>query len=44
MAGKGRGGDGLKYLGVRSGRKWWEARLTWVDPLDVAELHVGRKG
>jgi integrase len=33
MAGKGRGGDGLKYLGVRNGRKWWEARLKWIDPL-----------
>ncbi len=33
MAGKGRGGDGLTYLGVRNGKKWWRARLEWIDPL-----------
>lgn len=27
----GRGGDGVKFLGVRDGERWWEARLTWTD-------------
>jgi hypothetical protein len=31
MAGKGRGGDGLTYLGVRDGKKWWRARMVWMD-------------
>jgi len=29
----GRAGLGLKYLGVRKdGKKWWSARLYWIDP------------
>jgi integrase len=31
VAGKGRGGDGLTYLGLRNGERWWQARLTWID-------------
>lgn len=27
----GRKGIGLKYLGLRNGKKWWQARLFWVD-------------
>lgn len=32
MAGKGRGGDGVDYLGLRDGKKWWRLRLEWTDP------------
>jgi integrase len=32
MGAKGRDGEGLKYLGLRNGRKWWEARLPYIDP------------
>lgn len=27
----GRGADGVTYLGLRNGRKWWLARLYWTD-------------
>ncbi len=32
MAGKGKDGDGLTYIGLRGGKRWWEARLTFTDP------------
>jgi integrase len=33
--GAGRAGDGVKYLGVRHGVKWWQARLVWIDPYSL---------
>jgi integrase len=32
VAGKGRDGDGIKPLGAKNGRKWFEVRLTYTDP------------
>jgi len=31
MAERGRNASGVKYLGLRKGRKWWCARIYWVD-------------
>lgn len=37
-----RKGDGIKYLGLREGKKWWLARLFWLDPLTGAEREAQR--
>lgn len=31
MTAKNKKGDGLRYLGLRKGKKWWRARLYWLD-------------
>lgn len=37
MAKANRKGDGLEYLGLRDGKKWWRSRLYWLDPMTGKE-------
>jgi integrase len=43
MAGKGRGGDGIRALGVIRGVRWWEIRLPYTDPRTGKRRDTKRK-